>query len=129
MKRAWGNTIDRILFLLQDDPLTKHEICERLGLTHDQVASVLSRLRKKTRDFDQRIYISGYARNVRGKRTYIRAQYSLGNKNDAAKPAPYTAQERSLKSSRLRMVKLRNSSIFTMALPKKELLRKHHEQI
>lgn len=122
MKRAWGNTTDRILALLQDEPLTKAEICEQLGLTHDQVAAVLSRLRKKTRDFDQRVYISSYTRIMLGQKQHTRARYALGKKRDAEKPAPIPTKERSLKSYHTRVARLRNRSIFSQATNVKELL-------
>jgi hypothetical protein len=32
---AWGSTTDRILLLLEQEPMTKAEICRRLDLTHD----------------------------------------------------------------------------------------------
>jgi len=122
MKRAWGNTTDRILALLQDEALTKAEICEHLNLTHDQVAAILSRLRKKTRDFDQRIYVSSYTRIVVGQRQYTRARYALGKRKDAARPDPIPAKVRNLKSYHARVARLRNRSIFSQATNVKELL-------
>ena len=122
MKRAWGNTTDRILELLQDEPLTKSEICEQLDLTHDQVAAVLSRLRKKTRTFDQRIYVSSYTRDMLGQKQHIRARYALGKKRDAAKPDPIPAKERNLKSYYARVARLRNRSIFSQTTSARQLL-------
>lgn len=113
---AWGNTTDRILLLLADEPMTKAEICRKLELTHDQVASVLSRLKKS-----KRIYIVDYTRHAVLNRTYLRPVYALGNKPDTTKVLrPYTQQERS-KRSYDKLMATRNSSIFRLTLTNREL--------
>lgn len=118
---AWGNTTDRILLLLASENLTKAEICRRLELTHDQVASVLSRLHKKTKRISKRIYIVGYTRHTISGRTYIRPVYALGDKRDARnKPEPYTEEERHQRYYQ-KLISLRNSSIFHQTLSRREL--------
>lgn len=96
---AWGNTTDRILLLLTDESLTKAEVCRRLDLTHDQVANVLSRLRRS-----KRIYIADYTRHAIWGRSYLRAVYAAGNKKDVQKPAALTPSERSSRSHRKKML-------------------------
>lgn len=118
---SWGNTTDRILLLLEERPLTKHEICQRLGLTHDQVASVLTRLRKPSKAFGQRIYICDYTRTVTNGKTYLRAVYALGAEPDEPRPRPYTSREKQNRSYHLTMMKLKTNSIFNLGKTRKEL--------
>lgn len=118
---AWGNTTDRILLLLAEEPMTKAEICRQLDLTHDQVSNRLTHLRKKTPKFNKRIYISGYTRHAKLGRTYLRAVYSLGNKPDKERDIqPYTLKERSAMTY-ARLKARRNSSVFTQALSTRQL--------
>jgi hypothetical protein len=90
---AWGNTTDRILYLLQDKHLTKVEICSKLDLSHDNTSAVLTRLKRS-----KRIYISDWTRFTLGKRLYLRPIYTLGAKPDAKKPPAFTNKERSARS-------------------------------
>lgn len=106
---AWGNTTDRILLLLQDHELTKAEICAKLELTHDQVAAVLTRLKRS-----KRIYICDWTRYALGKRLYIRAKYTVGSAPNARKPKPLSQQERSRKAQEKRML-IKRSQIFRIA--------------
>jgi transcriptional antiterminator len=118
---AWGNTTDRILLLLANEPMTKAEICRKLDLTHDQVSNRLSHLRKKTPRFNKRIYISGYTRHARLGRTYLRAVYSLGNKPDTTRQMlPFTQKERSARTYE-NLIKRRNSSVFRQTMTNREL--------
>jgi hypothetical protein len=118
---AWGNTTDRILLLLEQESLTKAEICRKLDLTHDRVASVLSRLNRSSKRISKRIYITGHTRHTISGRTYIRPVYALGDKPDkVCKLKPFTLQERSRRSYD-KLVSLRNSSVFTQTLTRREL--------
>ena len=109
--RGWGNTTDRILLLLQDHELTKIEICSALGLTHDDVASVLTRLRRVSKKFGKRIYICGWQREAVGKRYYLRAVFKAGGSVDKQKPAALTPRERSQRSHQKKML-IKRSIIF-----------------
>lgn len=100
---AWGNTTDRILLLLADEPLTKAEICRRLELTHDQVAGVLTRLKRS-----KRIHITDYTRHAIWGRTYLRAVYAAGSRKDTPRPPALTPSERSRRSQQKRMLVKRN---------------------
>lgn len=118
---AWGNTTDRILLLLKQEPMTKVEMQRKLDLQHDQIASVLARLNKKGKLNPKRIYISGYTRHAIKGKTHIRAVYALGNKPDAPKDIdPLTQQERS-KRKYDKTMSLRNSSVFRQTLTRREL--------
>ena len=110
--RSWGNTTDRILLLLQDHELTKIEICYALDLTHDDVASVLTRLKRTSKLFGKRIYICGYERHSMGKRYYLRPVFAAGSKADKQKPPTFTQKERSAKSHKKQML-IKRSQIFS----------------
>jgi hypothetical protein len=114
---AWGNTTDRILLLLAEEPMTKAEICRRLDLSHDQVSNRLSQLKRKSKKFGKRIYIAEYTRHAKLGRTYLRAMYAAGDKKDAEKLKPMTPRERSQRSHQKRML-IKRSQIF----------RKHNEK-
>jgi len=109
--RGWGNTTDRILLLLQDQELTKIEICSALGLTHDDVASVLTRLRRVSKKFCKRIYICGWQREAVGKKYQLRPLFKAGSKADKPKPPAFTPKERNAKSHVKRML-IKRSQIF-----------------
>jgi predicted Zn-ribbon and HTH transcriptional regulator len=113
---AWGNTTDRILLLLAEEPMTKAEICRRLNLTHDQVSNRLSQLKRKSKKFGKRIYIAEYTRHAKLGRTYLRAMYATGDKKDVEKISPMTPKERSRKAYE-KVRAIRNSTVF----------RKHNE--
>lgn len=118
---AWGNTTDRILLLLEQESMTKAEICRQLDLTHDQVSNRLTHLRKNSKKFGKRIYISGYTRHAKLGRTYLRAVYSIGNKPDKERDIqPYTLKERSAMTYE-RLKARRNSSVFRQTLTRREL--------
>jgi septal ring factor EnvC (AmiA/AmiB activator) len=120
---AWGSTTDRILLLLEQEPMTKAELCRRLELSHDRVASVLSRLNKRSKRISKRIYISGHTRHAISGRTYIRALYALGDKpNRKPNIKPFTLKERSA-NSHARMMATRNNSIFNLTKTKREIIR------
>lgn len=120
---AWGSNTDRILLLLKQEPMTKAEICRRLDLTHDQVASVLSRLSKRSKQMPRRIHICGYTRHAISGRTYIRPVYKLGNKPHK-KPdlTPYTVQERHQRSYQ-KLMATRNNSIFNLTKSSRDIIR------
>jgi hypothetical protein len=111
---AWGNTTDRILLLLQEGEMTKIQICSALGLTHDDVASVLTRLRRVSKKFGKRIYICGWQREAIGKKYHLRPVFAVGSKVDKPKPPAFTHQERAAKTHRKRML-IKRSQIFRIA--------------
>jgi len=119
---AWGSTTDRILLLLEQEPMTKAEICRRLELTHDQVASVLSRLNKSSKRLPKRIHVCSYTRHAICGRTYIRPVYALGKKLDKKQNIkPFTVKEKSA-NSYARLVATRNNSVFNLTKTNRELI-------
>ena len=126
---AWGSTTDRILLLLEQEPMTKAEICRRLELSHDQVASVLSRLSKRSKQMPKRVHVCSYTRHAISGRTYIRALYDLGDKpNRKPNIKPFTLKERSA-NSHARMMATRNNSIFNLTKTKREIIREKAQSI
>ena len=120
-KVAWGNNTDRILLLLEREPMTKAEICRKLNLTHNQVSSRLSALKKASKNFNKRIYICGYTRHAVSLKTYIRPIFALGDKPDKKRDIkPYTRKERSTMSY-ARLLAKRNSSVFRQTLTTREI--------
>ena len=117
---AWGNTTDRILLALADEPMTKAELCRRLNLTHDQISGQLVRLNTKKPKLGKRIYICGYTRHAINGKMHIRPIYALGDKPDKPRIPPLTQQERS-KRSYDKTMSLRNSSVFRQTMTRREL--------
>lgn len=128
-KAGWGSTTDRILLLLKQEPMTKAEICRRLELSHDRVASVLSRLNKRSKQMPKRIHVCSHTRHATLGRTYIRPVYALGDKPDkACKIKPFTLKERSA-NSYARLIATRNNSIFNLTKTKREIIREKAQSV
>lgn len=120
---AWGNTTDRILLLLKQEPMTKAEIQRKLGLTHDQVSNRLTHLKRKSKLFGKRIYISEYTRHAIKGKMHIRAVYALGDKPDAPKEIEPLDQSERSKRYYAKLMSLKNSSVFTQTMTRRELQR------
>jgi hypothetical protein len=97
--------------LLKDHELTKIEICAELNLTHDDVASVLTRLRRESIKFGKRIYIYDWQREAIGKKYHLRPLFKAGSKVDKLKPPAFTPKQRAAKSHKKRML-IKHSQIF-----------------
>lgn len=118
---AWGSTTDRILLLLENESLSKVEICRRLGLEHDQVANRLTHLNRASKRFPKRIHICGYTRHAISGRTYIRAVYAKGNMpNKKNNLKPLTPKERSAKTYQ-KLMATKNASIFNQTLTRRQI--------
>ena len=124
-KKGWGSTTDRIMILLQDNELTKAEICQELGLDHDAVSSTLTRLKRRSKKFGKRIYICSYTREADGQKNHIRPIFTAGDRQNAHRPKAIPAKVRGLQYYHTRMAKLRNRSIFSLGKTKRELLSQH----
>jgi hypothetical protein len=120
---AWGNTTDRILLLLAQEPMTKVEMCRRLGLTHDQISSTLTKLKRKSPKFNKRIYVCGYTRYAINNKHHIRPIYALGNKPDKPKDMECLTQRERSQRSYAKMMAFRNASVFTQTMTRRELQR------
>jgi hypothetical protein len=83
--------------------MTKIQICSALGLTHDDVASVLTRLRRDSIKFGKRIYICEWQREAIGKKYHLRPVFTAGKRADKIKPPAFTLAQRAAKSHKKRM--------------------------
>jgi transcriptional regulator with XRE-family HTH domain len=117
---GWGSTTDRILLLLEQEPMTKAELSRRLDITHNQISAVLTRLQRKTPKYEKRIYISGYTRHAITGKMNIRPIFSLGNKPNKPRIKPLTQKERS-KRAYEKLMSMRYSSIFRQTMTRREL--------
>lgn len=93
-RRAWGNTADRLLLALKEKgPSTSIQLADELGLHRDQVASIITRLRRPGKRGPhagkKRAHIAAWHRSeVAGARAYTRAIYAFGPGACAPKPPP-----------------------------------------
>jgi hypothetical protein len=81
-----GDLVKEMLAVLQFGPATSAEICAEIGKHKDVVGATLSRLNKPGITTPKRIYIERYVYDHVGQRRYPRAQYALGDHEDARKP-------------------------------------------
>ena len=87
MRAEWGAVTQLILQMLAEEgPMTRAEICRRLGREKDKVAATVTRLHRRTPAVGKRIHICEYVYDMEGERYYPRAVYALGDKLDAKKP-------------------------------------------
>ena len=121
MKRAYGATTELIITKLEDyGPMTRAELCQTLGLSHDYVSAVISRLVRQTLTMPKRVHISGYVYDADGLKRYPRAVFSVGDKPDAKRPrADKLANRRRYEQSK--RTRLSGASVFTWGLTRKEL--------
>lgn len=119
--KPYGALVDQITDALTiNGPMTRKEICDFIGQHRSKVASVVTRMARATPQKPKRVYIKRYIEEQDGQRRYPRAVYALGNKPDARKP------RRDIKANRARYLrnktnKLRNTSVFNLALSRREL--------
>ena len=89
MKVERGAIVKEIMRLLDEGgPMTRAEICRRLGRPKDEIAAVVSRLNKRSPVAGRRIYVKKYVYDMDGERTYPRALYVIGDKPNAKRPEP-----------------------------------------
>lgn len=125
-----GTIVREILRMLEEEgPMTRAEICKRLGRAKDEVAAVVSRLNKRSPVAGKRIYIKEYVYDMEGERTYPRALYALGPMKDAPKPIPDQKEVKRRYWARSQL-KLKANSVFNLGLSRAQLraLRKKEEQ-
>lgn len=85
----YGDTTDLILRKLEEEgPMTRAELCASLGMGHDYVSAVLTRLSRASKTLPKRVHIVGYAEDAVGKRRYPRAVYAIGDGQDKKRPRP-----------------------------------------
>ena len=125
-----GGIVWEILRMLEEEgPMTRSEICKRLGRPKDEVVSVVSRLNKRTPVSGKRIYVKEYVYDMEGERTYPRALYAIGSGKDAPKPISDQKEIKRRYWARSQL-KLRANSVFNLGLSRAQLraMRKKEEQ-
>ena len=125
-----GGIVREILRMLEEEgPMTRSEICKRLGRPKDEVVSVVSRLNKRTPVAGRRIYVREYVYDMEGERTYPRAVYAIGDKPNAKRPESDKKEIKRRYWARSQL-KLRANSVFNLGLSRAQLraMRKKEEQ-
>lgn len=125
-----GLIVREILRMLEEEgPMTRSEICKRLGRPKDEVVSVVSRLNKRTPVAGRRIYVREYVYDMEGERTYPRAVYAIGDKPNAKRPESDKKEIKRRYWARSQL-KLRANSVFNLGLSRAQLraMRKKEEQ-
>lgn len=125
-----GAIVREILRMLEEEgPMTRSEICRRLGRPKEEVAGIVSRLNKRSPVAGKRIYVKEYIYDMEGERTYPRAVFDLGSAKDAAKPV---ADQKAVKRRywARSQLKLKANSVFNLGLSRSQLraLKKKAEQ-
>lgn len=94
-RREYGALIASITRVMEKGgEMTRADICAELGLSHDRVSAVISRMHRDTPVTGKQVYICRYVFDAEGKRRYPRAVYALGNLPDAKKPASQRKENR-----------------------------------
>lgn len=84
-----GAIVKQIMQMLDEDgPMTRAEICKRLGRPKDEIAAIVSRLNKRSPVAGKRIYVKSYRFVTDDERRYPRAVYAVGDKPDRKRPEP-----------------------------------------
>ena len=116
-----GAIVKQILRMLDEEgPMTRSEICSRLGRPKDEIAAVVSRLNKRSPVAGKRIYIKEYVYDMEGERTYPRALYAIGPCKDAPKPVPDQKAVKRRYWARSQL-KLKANSVFNLGLSRAQL--------
>lgn len=130
MKVERGAIVKKIMRLLDEEgPMTRAEICKRLGRPKDEIAAVVSRLNKRSPVAGRRIYVREYVYDMEGERTYPRAVYAIGDKPNAKRPESDKKEIKRRYWARSQL-KLRANSVFNLGLSRAQLraMRKKEEQ-
>ena len=84
--KAYGTAVAAVLrSLLAFGPQTSRELSESTGINPESLRSIVSRMHKASSQSPKRIYVSRWVDFVEGTRTYTRAEYSIGDCEDARK--------------------------------------------
>lgn len=130
MKVERGAIVKEIMRLLDEEgPMTRAEVCKRLGRPKDEIAAVVSRLNKRSPVAGRRIYVREYVYDMEGERTYPRAVYAIGDKPNTKRPQSDKKEIKRRYWARSQL-KLRANSVFNLGLSRAQLraMRKKEEQ-
>lgn len=117
--REYGSTVNKVLELLTEvGPLTGADLCEMIGVTHDNLSGVLYRLRKPTKTSPKRIYIKRYVFEYDNARRYPRPVFAIGDKPNANRPKPNRKEVRR-RYDQAKKARFTMNSVFNMGLPRR----------
>lgn len=114
-----GFLVDAIVQALEDEgPMTRDELCRRLGQHRQSMSSVLSRMRRPMSSMPKRVYISHYVYDSEQGRRYPRAVYAIGDMEDAKRPGPQKKLNKKRYDTAMRN-KFALNSVFNIGLPRR----------
>ena len=125
-----GAIVKQIMQMLDEDgPMTRAEICKRLGRPKDEIAAVVSRLNKRSPVAGRRIYVKEYVYDMEGERNYPRALYAIGDKPNVKRPKSDKKEIKRRYWARSQL-KLKANSVFNLGLSRAQLraMKKKEEQ-
>ena len=98
---AYGPTVAKVLTSLHNrGPQTTQELADSTGIHVENLRSVVSRMHNAPSGSPRRIYISRWLTIRDGKRSYVRAEYAVGDCPDALKKGVRpTVPQRSMRNS------------------------------
>ena len=116
-----GAIVKQIMQMLDEDgPMTRAEICKRLGRPKDEIAAVVSRLNKRSPVAGRRIYVKEYVYDMEGERNYPRALYAIGDKPNVKRPKSDKKEIKRRYWARSQL-KLKANSVFNLGLSRAQL--------
>lgn len=119
-KAAYGETSTKILkIIIEYGPMTRHEVCEHLGVNRMHVSAIITRMTKDTPIAGKRLYIQSYVYDSEGQKRYPRAVYAAGSLPDAKRPKPDVKETRRRYNANLRK-RMTGNSVFNLGLTRRQ---------
>lgn len=100
--------------------ITAQEFADYADIGRYDAHAVLTRMAKRTKAGDKRIYVADWTHEHDDARRYPRAVFKLGDKPDKPKPAPDVRENRR-RSEAKRNKTMRMNSVFNMALTRDKI--------
>lgn len=120
----YGYHTQRILQLLAEEgPMSRAEICARLGVEKFVSSAIVSRLNRAWPKTPKRVYVCAYVYDMEGERRYPRAVFALGDLPDAKRPKVDRLEVRRRAEQKKRALRTQNF-VFNLALPRREYERR-----
>ena len=119
----YGALTDLILKLIEEEgPMSRAEICSRLGVEKFVSSAIVSRLNRAWPKTPKRVYVSHYVYDMEGERRYPRAVFALGDLPDAKRPKANRLEVRRRSDQKKRALRTQNF-VFNLGLPRREYTR------
>lgn len=119
--RIYGSTVEKVVKVLQEEgPMTRIEICRRIGMDRMLVSAVLSRMSKPTKTIPKRMYIAGWTNDSEGQRNYPRAIYALGDEEDVKYRPKETIKEKRRRWRSEERKRMTMNSVFNLGLTRRQ---------